>query len=1609
MTRGQRIGLILASSIAGLLLVLVVAGILIVRTPWFANFVRQKIVSSVEEASGGAAQVGGFSFDWTHLRAQVRNFVLHGSEPSGAAPLFQAKLIEVDLKLLSPLKGFVDIAYLLVDTPQASVIVFPDGSTNIPAPKLKKPSNRSGLETIVDLAIGKFEINHGNVNFADRKLDFNASGQNLVAHLSYHTVNPSYSGELDMNPLYLKSGKNQTVDVNVKLPVTLEKDKISLANAQLTTLESQVVISGSMDHMLAPSYAAHVNARIALDEVQRAAGLNIALDTRNGPRVLNADLTASMDRNRVQIQSARLSLGQSNLEAAGTLRAPGEAGSVEFNASVALGQIARLLRVTAQPEGTVYLGGNAALRGAGDYIVTANLDARNLSVREDGTRLSGIQLASSITADPHRVQLGGLRINLLGGSFAGSASLVEMAQFRVMGTLRDFDSARVAGVFLNRPLDYDGVVSGPVEAEGNVKALANLTARADLSIASGRSGIPVSGRLNVDYNGRADTVLLGPSYLALPNSRIDLAGSLGQQIQVRLVTHNMSDFRPLANIPLTFNNGAATVNANVRGKLSAPSIAGHVALTNFAVEGRPFTSFVADGAASRSAASISNASLARGRLQAQLAASVGLRDWKPEPAEPLRVDATVRNADLGDVLALAGQANVPANGALAADAHITGTIGSPQGAADFTVRNGSVAGEHFDQLSARAAMTDRSIDVPSLQLTAGPSRADASATYQHALNDLKTGTLRARVASNQVQLADFQPLVKNRPRLSGTLSLNGDLAAVLMPDRAGEQVNVTTANANLAVRGLQIQGQNLGDLTATANTAGSEIQYNVNSDFARSTIRVNGQTLLTGNHDTTAMASIMSLPIDKVLEAAGRSDIPVSGVLAADAKVSGTFRDPHANASFTITKGTAYQEPFDRLQATVEYSNQRIDVPSLRFTAGPSELDLSASLAHPASDFDDGQLRFQVRSNQLQLGRFHTVNRYKPGLAGTIQVNAEGAAALRRNQAPLFSTLNANLNARGLSVNGKPAGDLTASAETQGRGVDFNLKSDFAHTNINGTGRMELAGDYPLDARMTFSNVTYSGLSVWTGATQDGFDASADGQVTLTGPVMQADMLRATLQLSKLEAHSVSPATGVKPRFNFQAQNAGPVVVALNRSVVTIQNARLTGQDVELSVTGTASLQSPKTVDIRTSGNVKLEVLQAFSPSVFSSGSVVLNATVTGTTAQPMINGRLQLQNASFNLLSLPNGISNANGSIAFNGTEALIENVTGESGGGKVTLAGYVAYGGPEMQFRVDATVDRVRVTYPQTVTTEASARLTLAGSASTSLVSGNVTILDVALNAQSDIGSILTQASTPPSTPAASSGLLGGVRFDVRIQTSPATQFRTTLTENLQADANLILRGAIDQPGMLGRVTITAGDVVFFGTKYMIDQGTLSFYDPSRINPVMNVDLETTVQGIHVSVSVAGPLDRMKLSYHSDPPLQFTEIVSLLATGTVSTTTDPVLAARQPPAPQQSFTQMGASALLGQAAANPVSGRLQQLFGVTRLSINPQIAGTTNTPAATVTLQQQISKDITFTYIQDVTQSNPEIISMEWVLSPQWSAVAQRDIYGELNLNFYYKKRFW
>ncbi|MDQ6704991.1 MAG: translocation/assembly module TamB, partial [Acidobacteriota bacterium] len=476
-------------------------------------------------------------------------------------------------------------------------------------------------------------------------------------------------------------------------------------------------------------------------------------------------------------------------------------------------------------------------------------------------------------------------------------------------------------------------------------------------------------------------------------------------------------------------------------------------------------------------------------------------------------------------------------------------------------------------------------------------------------------------------------------------------------------------------------------------------------------------------------------------------------------------------------------------------------------------------------------------------------------------------------------------------------------------------------------------------------------------------------------------------------------------------RNSGPIRLSMDKSIVQIESLHLIAQATDIQVRGSMSLANQKApLDLHVNGNLNLALLHTLDKNVTSSGTLIANANIRGTFSAPLVGGRMQLRNADINLADVPNGLTNANGVIIFDGTRATVQDLTAESGGGKIKFGGFVAYEGGayearSLAFRLTADAAEVRVRYPEGVSTVANATLNLTGTPDRSLLSGDISILRTGINPRADLGSVISGSAAPVQTPSAKNGLFSNMQFNVLIATAPDISFQAAAAEGLQAEANLRLRGTVSNPVLLGRVNITQGDLTFFGNKYVITQGSISFFNPVKLEPILNVDLETRARGVDVTLTVSGTPSKLNVTYRSDPPLQFSDIVALLATGRAPA--DPSITARQT-GPPQTWQQLGASALVGQAIANPVAGRLQRFFGVSKLKIDPLVAGVGGRSQTRLTIEQQVTPDITFTYITDVSSTNPQIVRVEWAINKNWSAVAIRDETSSFGIDFLYKKRF-
>ena len=762
-----------------------------------------------------------------------------------------------------------------------------------------------------------------------------------------------------------------------------------------------------------------------------------------------------------------------------------------------------------------------------------------------------------------------------------------------------------------------------------------------------------------------------------------------------------------------------------------------------------------------------------------------------------------------------------------------------------------------------------------------------------------------------------------------------------------------------------------------------------------------------------ANVDVKNADVTRLLAMAGHKEVEVAGTLSTTAQISGTVASPVANADIMLTKGTIYEQPFDSITGRLESAGRTTQTLTGLFVSGPKRVNMSGRFDHTGRQFPAGTLEFNLTSNTMPLSQIALVRARQPDIHGFGKFHADGAIRIDHDAQHQiqFSLLkmNADASANSLELVGRNLGDARFVATTQDGIMQARFDSNAAKAVIHGEGTVKLDGDYPVNARVVFTKAGLNALAAMA-VTEDqaqslNFDGELEGEVAITGPALKPDQLAAQIDITHIDLHAL-PGTDIAQNLpNFVLTNAAPLRATANRTQLRIDNARFQGPETNLSLSGTLALTGEAALNLRVDGSVNLALARTFSKDFTSSGVIALSATVRGDWKTPDFSGRATIRNGDFHYVDFSNGLTNANGEIAFSGTRATIQSFHAESGGGKVDATGFAALTGGLLNFRLEARAQQVRIRYPEGVSSISDADFTLAGSSQRSEVSGTINIHRVSINPRSDAANILGSTVEPIKTPAVKTGIFSNMNLDVRILTAPDVALQTSVAQSIEADANLTLRGTVTNPALLGRINVTQGEVTFFGNKYSINQGTISFFNPARIDPILNIDFETKARGVDVILTVSGPIGKLNVAYRSDPPLQFSDIVALLATGRAPT--DATLSVSQT-GQSQSFQQLGATDLLGQAIANPVAGRLQRFFGVSRLKIDPSLTGITGSPEARLTVEQQITPELLFTYITDVSSTSTQLIRMEWSFNRHWSAILIREENGYVALDFAYKKRF-
>jgi translocation and assembly module TamB len=737
----------------------------------------------------------------------------------------------------------------------------------------------------------------------------------------------------------------------------------------------------------------------------------------------------------------------------------------------------------------------------------------------------------------------------------------------------------------------------------------------------------------------------------------------------------------------------------------------------------------------------------------------------------------------------------------------------------------------------------------------------------------------------------------------------------------------------------------------------------------------------TDSSPIAARVDVRNADADEILALSGY-DLPVSGTVNLFAQIEGTKADPRGNGRIELSDAVIGGKPVQHLDSKLEFDRDEISLDDLHLAYYDAHVTGAGTYNLSTHAF-----RFNLNGDNFDLAGIPQLQASRVSLDGRMDFTAQASGTLEQ------PVINANIHLRDLAFDHERAGDYTFEAVTQGSELRVSGHSQFKDAELNIEGKVQLRGDWPTKVNLHFNHLDVDSVfRTYLKRRVTGQSAVA-GDLQLRGPLRQPRELEVIGNLSDFFADVE----------NIKVRNNGPISFTISNQFLRIQQFHLIGEGTDLTVGGTVRLNGEHELDLRAQGHANLQLIQSFNSDFTTSGEVAVDLTVGGTISKPTTQGRLQVANGSIAYSDLPSALSALNGSAVFNQDRLQIESLTARVGGGIVTFGGYATAYNRQLNFNLTLQTQDVRLRYPPGVSSMANAELRWAGTSAASVLAGDVTVTKLAVTPGFDFGASLARAAQSSALPQ-TNPLLNRIRMDVHIVTTPELQMQTAVVR-LSGDADLHLRGTAAKPVLLGRADVTEGEVYFNGTKYRMERGDVTFANPVTTTPVLDLQASTHVRDYDITVNLNGGLDKLNLTYHSEPPLPVADIISLLALGQTQQQSAQLQQTGQSP-----FAQQASSAILAEALNSAISNRSRSLFGISHIRVDPQGLNTETSPTTTspaVTIEQQVKDNLTLTYTTNVSQTSQQIIQAEYNVTRNVSILGLRDYNGVVSFEVRIRQR--
>jgi len=616
---------------------------------------------------------------------------------------------------------------------------------------------------------------------------------------------------------------------------------------------------------------------------------------------------------------------------------------------------------------------------AGRYRVTADMSL-------GGGILGSITLGAAkanLAIDNNQVALSGLDAVVMDGKVVGDAVIAfnERNRSDIRADFTGLDLAKLVALQSGNVVPLRGKVTGRADitmAGTNQKTLtgkivADVEANAGKADIAETDRVPLNGRveltasnglINVDRanltTGKSTVNATGQVDLARDNSDLTVAlnSTDADEIDniIRVTGLSPEAIAEIDTYKATFA-GNLTFNGTLKGNLSEdPIIEGRATLETLGLRGRQIGSLSTDIAYSSAGTELKN-----GRLQE--IGGPGLITFgvkMPKIGENnTSVEATLTNVNAGNLIAALPVGTIPDalldfNAATSGTINITGLPKNSQGAIDLTSGAGSLRGQSFDSLKAKAVFAYPMVTLENLNMTLGTGALNAKGTYNQASTAFDLDLTGQNVPLQL--LTALLPPNEAIPVITGLTDVTAKATGI------ADRTSTYNVNFNGTARDVFINENNFGVVTFDGNTAGERLTANLTTNFNNRPQVITGSVNFGDDRlPFSVETSLDNSPLEPFLALVPQlKGIEIGGTGTGKVEFSG-LASPGKNAngesapvSSTLT-GTAQfsqlalliqDQPLNATgPVSVRFDGNQLNIDNARFSGGGSNMSINGTVA----------------------------------------------------------------------------------------------------------------------------------------------------------------------------------------------------------------------------------------------------------------------------------------------------------------------------------------------------------------------------------------------------------------------------------------------------------------------------------------------------------------------------------------------------------------------------------------------------------------------------------------------------------------------------------------